>query len=189
MAANIRQALASAGIHAQVQTAQQIMQQNRQQLQRYVPFAAVALLSALAGLLAVRDAVAASVRARRRRAGAVRPGDVARIPASVFLTEALCYAVLAWIVAVAIGVPGAAWVMRLISGGELLAWPFQPLAADMASGQGATSALLALALLVVTALLGAGPPIASGRHKAWHGSSRAWERPVAGTSSSEPGAG
>jgi hypothetical protein len=192
LAANIRSALAAAGIHAQVQTARQVRQQNREQLQRYLLFGAVALISACIGLLAVLNA-AASVRERYRGKSPLRRGEAARRhPVSILLTEALCYVLLSWGMAAAIGILAAGWVMRLISGGELLAWPFQPLAADQASGRAATPALLALVLvlLMVIAHLGAAPAIVRARRTAQGGSSLALGSPVAGDEvirASDPG--
>jgi putative ABC transport system permease protein len=125
MASDLDASLASAGLAPTLITARQNLRLDQQQSQvLYVLFYAVAAIVAGVGLLSLFNTLATSVIERRREIGVMRSmGASGRQVASVFLTEALGFVTVAWVIAVAAGVPLAYGFVTLISD-ALITVPF-----------------------------------------------------------------
>ena len=121
LATRIDSALSSNGYPARITTAQQQVQRNQSQfLILYVLLYTVAGIVALVGAIGLFNALAMSVLERRREIGILRSmGATSRKVAQVFWTEGVSLGVIAWVIAIALGIPVAYGFVQLI--GNLLA--------------------------------------------------------------------
>jgi putative ABC transport system permease protein len=117
MANTLDDTLARAGLNPFVSTAQQQIQRNQNQFQiLYILLYAVAAIVALVGVLGLFNTLTTSVLERRREIGILRSmGASSWRVASIFWTEGLALAGIAWVVAVALGIPAAYGFVTLIS--------------------------------------------------------------------------
>ncbi|HEV2461852.1 MAG TPA: FtsX-like permease family protein, partial [Ktedonobacterales bacterium] len=117
MANTLDDTLARAGLNPFVSTAQQQIQRNQNQFQiLYILLYAVAAIVALVGVLGLFNTLTTSVLERRREIGILRSmGASSWRVASIFWTEGLALAGIAWVVAVALGIPAAYGFVALIS--------------------------------------------------------------------------
>ncbi len=105
------------GISAQITTLQQQIQQNQGPAQIvYAIFDLVTIIVALVGVLGLFSTLSSSVLERRLEIGVLRSlGASSRRVALVFLIEGLTFAVLAWLIGAALGVPGAYGLVAMLS--------------------------------------------------------------------------
>jgi putative ABC transport system permease protein len=125
LAARIDDAFSKAGVQANVQTAQHQMERNQNQFQIiYALFYSVTVIIALVGAIGLFNALAMSVLERRREIGILRSmGATGRKVAQVFWIEGLALGVIAWLIALALGLP-AAYGFVLLLGQLFLPVPF-----------------------------------------------------------------
>ncbi len=117
MADTLDETLSRQGLTPYVSTAQQQIHRNQNQFQiLYELLYAVAAIVALVGILGLFNTLTTSVLERRREIGILRSmGATGWRVASVFWTEGMALAGIAWLLAVAIGVPAADGFVTLIS--------------------------------------------------------------------------
>lgn len=117
LAKDLYAALVHAGIVSQVTTLQQQIQQNQGPAQVvYAIFDLVSVIVALVGILGLFSTLSSSVLERRLEIGVLRSlGASNRRVAFVFLIEGLAFAVLAWLIGVILGVPGAYGLIAMLS--------------------------------------------------------------------------
>lgn len=117
--------LSQLGIPANVQTAQQEIQRNQSQfLILYVLLYCVVAIIALVGAMGLFNALAMSVLERRREIGILRSmGATGRKVAQVFWTEGISLGIVAWVIALMVGIPAAYGFIQLL-GKLLLPVPF-----------------------------------------------------------------
>ncbi|WIG61188.1 MAG: hypothetical protein OJF49_003936 [Ktedonobacterales bacterium] len=117
--------LSAQGLNPSVSTAQQQIARNKNQFQiLYVLLYSVAAIVAMVGILGLFNTLTTSVLERRREIGILRSmGATGWRVAGVFWTEGLALSVIAWLVAVVIGIPAAYGFLGLISA-ALLPIPF-----------------------------------------------------------------
>ncbi len=125
LAARLDNAFSDAGYQASVETTQQIVQRNQSQFQIvYLLLYTVAVIIALVGAIGLFNTLAMSVLERRREIGILRSmGATSGKVAQVFWTEGVSLGVIAWVIAIALGIPGAYGFVQLL-GALLLAVPF-----------------------------------------------------------------
>ncbi|HEY7094337.1 MAG TPA: FtsX-like permease family protein [Ktedonobacterales bacterium] len=125
LATRIDDTLSGNGYPAVITTAQQEVDRNQSQfLIIYVLLYTVAGIIALVGAIGLFNTLAMSVLERRRELGILRAmGATGRKVAQVFWTEGVALGVVAWAVAIALGVPVAYGFVRLI-GSLLVEVPF-----------------------------------------------------------------
>lgn len=125
MATALDDTLSRAGLNPVVSTAQQQIARNQSEFNiLYVLLYAVAVIVALVGLLGLFNTLTTSVLERRREIGILRSlGATGWRVASVFWVEGLSLAGVAWLVAVALGIPAAYGFVALI-GNVLIQMPF-----------------------------------------------------------------
>ena len=125
MANALDTSLSQAGLSPTTTTAQQYKDRNLSQFQIiYIVLYAVAALVALVGILGLFNTLTTSVFERRREIGIMRSmGASGWRVGRVFWLEGLSLAVIAWLVAIVLGIPGAYAFVGLI-GAELLPVPF-----------------------------------------------------------------
>jgi putative ABC transport system permease protein len=117
LAKNLYAALTLNGKATQVTTLQQQIQQNQGPAQIvYAIFDLVAVVVALVGILELFGTLSSSVLERRLEIGILRSlGASSKQVASVFLVEGLTLALLAWLLGIAIGIPGAYGLVLMLS--------------------------------------------------------------------------
>ncbi|HEX6799668.1 MAG TPA: FtsX-like permease family protein [Ktedonobacterales bacterium] len=125
MATALDDTLSRAGLNPVVSTAQQQIARNQSEFNiLYVLLYAVAVIVALVGVLGLFNTLTTSVLERRREIGILRSlGATGWRVASVFWVEGLSLAGVAWLVAVALGIPAAYGFVALI-GNVLIQMPF-----------------------------------------------------------------
>jgi putative ABC transport system permease protein len=125
LAARIDDTLSKNGIQADVETARHQAEQIEGQFQIiYALLYSVTAIIALVGAIGLFNALAMSVLERRREIGILRSmGATGRKVAQVFWTEGITLGVIAWLIALAIGLPGA-YGFVLLLGQLLLPVPF-----------------------------------------------------------------
>ena len=125
MANALDASLSQAGLSPTITTAQQYKDRNLSQFQIiYIVLYAVAALVALVGILGLFNTLTTSVFERRREIGILRSmGASGWRVGRVFWLEGISLAVIAWLVAIVLGIPGAYAFIGLI-GAVLLPVPF-----------------------------------------------------------------
>jgi putative ABC transport system permease protein len=125
MVSDLDKALSNAGLSPTIITAQQNKDSNLLTFRIvYIFLYAVAALVALVGILGLFNTLTTSVFERRREIGILRSmGASSWRIGSVFWIEGLSLAVIAWLVAIILGIPGAYAFIALI-GAELVPVPF-----------------------------------------------------------------
>jgi putative ABC transport system permease protein len=125
MANALDDTLSNAGLSPTVLTTQQVKNLSQNQLQIvYDLLYAVAAIVALVGILGLFNTLTTSVLERRREIGILRSmGATGRRVGWVFWLEGILLAVIAWLVAIALGIPGAYAFVGLISA-QIYAVPF-----------------------------------------------------------------
>jgi putative ABC transport system permease protein len=125
LAARIDDAFSKAGIQAEVQTAQHQIERNQNQFQIiYALLYSVTAIIALVGAIGLFNTLAMSVLERRREIGILRSmGATGRKVAQVFWMEGISLGVMAWLIALAVGIP-AAYGFVLLLGQLFLSVPF-----------------------------------------------------------------
>jgi putative ABC transport system permease protein len=151
LASRVDDTLNSFRTPATVETAQQLIQRNQSQfLILYVLFYSVVVIIALVGAIGLFNALAMSVLERRREIGILRSmGATSRKVAQVFWTEGVSLGVVAWLVAIVLGIPLAYGFVALL--GQLLftvPFSFNPM-----------SLVLMLIFIVVVATLASIGPV------------------------------
>jgi len=158
LATTIDNTLANAGYQDSVSTVAQIKQANESQFQIiYDLLYTVAVIIALVGAIGLFNSLAMSILERRREIGILRSmGATGARVAQVFLTEGVSLGVVAWVVAVILGIPAAFAFVQFL-GAVLIPVPF---AFDP------TGLISMLVFIVVVALLASlGPVWAASRVK------------------------
>jgi putative ABC transport system permease protein len=109
LAGRIDDAFSKAGVQADVQTAQHQIERNQNQFQIiYALFYSVTAIIALVGAIGLFNALAMSVLERRREIGILRSmGATGRKVAQVFWMEGISLGVVAWGIALVVGIPAA----------------------------------------------------------------------------------
>src|SRR5438270_293474 len=117
LANRVDAALSRLGVSPTTQTQQQNIQRNQGELQIVaVLLDAVAALVALVGILGLSNTLTTTVLERRREIGILRSmGARGRQVAAVFWIEGLAFSLLAWFVAVLLGIPAAYVFVNLLS--------------------------------------------------------------------------
>ncbi len=125
LAAHIDDTLSKDGIPTNVETARQAAERIQGQFQIiYALFYSVTVIIALVGAIGLFNALAMSVLERRREIGILRSmGATGRKVAQVFWIEGLSLGVIAWFIALVIGIPGAYGFVWLL-GNLFLPVPF-----------------------------------------------------------------
>src|SRR5437588_1757078 len=144
LANRVDETLSRLGVSPTTETQQQHIQRNQGQLQIIaVLLDAVAVNVALVGILGLPNTLTTSVLERRREIGILRSlGARGRQVAGVFWIEGMAFSLIAWIVAVLLGIPGAYVFVKLLSAVLLeIDFSFNPLT---------LVALLGFMLLVAT---------------------------------------
>ncbi len=148
--------LAAGGLEPSISTAHQQIVRNQGQFQiLYYILYVVAAIVAVVGILGLFNTLMTSVLERRREIGILRSlGATGRRVAAVFWTEAVALALIAWALALVIGVPAAYAFVGLIAAVLVpISFTFNP-----------TVFAAMLAFMVVLALLsGAGPALGASR--------------------------
>jgi putative ABC transport system permease protein len=117
VATSIDSTLSVGGYQASVTTAKQEVDRNQSQflLLAILLYAVVAVV-ALVGAIGLFNALVMSVLERRREIGMLRSmGATSRRVAAVFWTEGVSLGVIAWLIAIALGIPAAYGFVQLIS--------------------------------------------------------------------------
>ena len=142
LANRVDEALSRLGVSPTTETQQQNIQRNQGQIIA-VLLDAVAVIVALVGILGLSNTLTTSVLERRREIGILRSlGGRGRQVAGVFWIEGIAFSLIAWIVAVLLGIPGAYIFVKLLSAVLLeIDFSFNPLT---------LVALLGFMLLVAT---------------------------------------
>jgi putative ABC transport system permease protein len=158
LATRIDSALSSNGYQARITTAQQQVQRNQSQfLILYVLLYTVAGIVALVGAIGLFNTLAMSVLERRREIGILRSmGATSRKVAQVFWTEGVSLGVIAWVIAIALGIPVAYGFVQLI-GSLLASVPFAFNALDLV--------WMLLFIVVVASVASVGPVWGAARVK------------------------
>ncbi|MFI5271677.1 MAG: FtsX-like permease family protein [Ktedonobacterales bacterium] len=131
LATALDRTLRADGLSPFISTAQQQIAQNQQEFGiLYALLNAVAAIVALVGLLGLFNTLTTSVLERRREIGILRSmGATGWRVAGIFWTEGLALAGIAWLVAVALGIPAAYAFVALISNVLIqIPFAFSPLA-------------------------------------------------------------
>ena len=117
LANRVDETLSRLGVSPTTETQQQNIQRNQGQLQIIaVLLDAVAVIVALVGILGLSNTLTTSVLERRREIGILRSlGARGRQVAGVFWIEGIAFSLIAWIVAVLLGIPGAYIFVKLLS--------------------------------------------------------------------------
>ncbi len=125
LATNLDSALSMGGYQASVTTAKQEIDRNQSQFQLlYILLYAVVAIVALVGAIGLFNALVMSVLERRREIGILRSmGATSRRVAQVFWTEGVSLGVVAWLIAIALGIPAAYGFVQLI-GSLIVTVPF-----------------------------------------------------------------
>jgi putative ABC transport system permease protein len=125
LAARVDNTLSDAGYQASVRTTQQVVQANQSQFQIiYLLLYIVAVIIALVGAIGLFNTLAMSVLERRREIGILRSiGATGGKVAQVFWTEGVSLGVVAWAIAIVLGIPAAYGFVQLL-GVLLVAVPF-----------------------------------------------------------------
>ena len=125
LATRIDDAFSGDGYPAVITTAQQKVDRNQTQfLIIYVLLYTVAAIIALVGAIGLFNTLAMSVLERRREIGILRSiGATGRKVAQVFWTEGVALGVVAWAMAIVIGIPAAYGFVQLL-GSLLVSVPF-----------------------------------------------------------------
>ncbi|HET8846014.1 MAG TPA: FtsX-like permease family protein, partial [Ktedonobacteraceae bacterium] len=156
MARQIDNAMSSAGYLADVTTAQQQIEENQSKYQViYTLLDVVAIIIALVGAISLSNTLAMSVMERRREIGILRSmGAAGRKVAAVFWTEGTTLGILAWVLAVIVGIP-AAYGIVLIQAKVLAPVPFAFNPINIAEMFGI--------ILILASLASVGPVLAAAR--------------------------
>ena len=125
LAARLDNDFSDAGYQASVETTQQIVQQNQSQFQIIsLLLYTAAVIIALVGAISLFNTLAMSVLERRREIGILRSmGATGGKVAQVFWTEGVSLGVIAWAIAIVLGIPAAYGFVQLL-GVLLVAVPF-----------------------------------------------------------------
>jgi len=125
LATRLDNAFSDAGYQASVETTQQIVQQNQSQFQIIsLLLYTAAVIIALVGAISLFNTLAMSVLERRREIGILRSmGATGGKVAQVFWTEGVSLGVIAWAIAIVLGIPAAYGFVQLL-GALLVALPF-----------------------------------------------------------------
>jgi putative ABC transport system permease protein len=125
LATRIDKTLSTAGLQANVITAQQQIQRIQGQFQiLYVLLYTVAVIVALVGAIGLSNTLAMSVLERRREIGILRSmGATGQKVAQVFWTEGISQGMFSWLIALVLGIPGAYGFVMLL-GKILVPVPF-----------------------------------------------------------------
>src|SRR5947209_6112309 len=117
LANRVDETLSRLGVSPTTETQQQNIQRNQGQLQIIAVLRdAVAVIVALVGILGLSNTLTTSVLERRREIGILRSlGARGRQVAGVFWIEGIAFSLIAWIVAVLLGIPGAYIFVKLLS--------------------------------------------------------------------------
>ncbi len=156
LATHLDTTLSAQGLAPTVETSQQELQRNQQQFQiLYLILYGVVLLIALVGMLGLANTLTTSVLERRREIGILRAlGATGPRVASVFLTEGISLGLTAWLVAIAVGIPGAMGFIALLDQVLLpIQFTFAPL----------TLVIMLIFMLVVATLASMTPALAAAR--------------------------
>lgn len=155
---NVDNAMTSAGFIAQVTTPQQLIAQEQSKYGIiYIMLDAVAIIIALVGAIGLSNSLSMSVLERRREIGILRSmGAVRRKIVQLFWAEGTMLGLLAWILAVVIGIPEA-YGLVLVQAHVLAPVPFAFNSLDLL--------WTLVIILVLAALASAGPVLAAVRVK------------------------
>ncbi|HEV8193112.1 MAG TPA: FtsX-like permease family protein [Ktedonobacterales bacterium] len=125
LSARLDDALSAAGYPAGMETKQQTIQRNQGEfLILEVLLYAVAAIVAVVGAIGLSNTLAMSVLERRREVGILRSiGATGRRVAQVFWTEGITLGVVAWALAIVVGIPAAYGFVQLL-GQLILTMPF-----------------------------------------------------------------
>jgi putative ABC transport system permease protein len=125
LATSLDSTLSLDGFQANITTAKQEIDRNQSQFQLlYILLYSVVGIVALVGAIGLFNALAMSVLERRREIGILRSmGATSRRVAQVFWTEGVTLGVIAWLMAIALGIPAAYGFIQLI-GSLLVTTPF-----------------------------------------------------------------
>ena len=121
LANRVDETLSRLGVSPTTETQQQNIERNQGQLQIIaVLLDAVAVIVALVGILGLSNTLTTSVLERRREIGILRSlGARGRQVAGVFWIEGIAFSLIAWIVAVLLGIPGAYIFVKLLSADQV----------------------------------------------------------------------
>lgn len=125
LATSLDSTLSMDGYQANITTAKQQIDRNQSQFQiLYILLYAVVAIVALVGAIGLFNTLVMSVLERRREIGILRSmGATSRRVAQVFWTEGVSLGMVAWVIAIALGIPAAYGFLQLI-GALLVTTPF-----------------------------------------------------------------